>query len=51
MNKKKIGEKTDSLLEAEMIKEAKMIEESLLEMLQMILRFRMRNWMRHISSF
>ena len=30
MNKKKIGEKTDSLLEAEMIKEAKMIEESLL---------------------
>ena len=29
-NKKKIGEKTDSLLEAEMIKEAKMIEESLL---------------------
>lgn len=27
---KKIGEKTDSLLEAEMIKEAKMIEESLL---------------------
>mgnify|MGYP002610037296 CR=1 FL=1 len=30
MNKKKIGEKTDSLLETEMIKEAKMIEESLL---------------------
>ena len=30
MNKKKIGEKTDSRLEAEMIKEAKMIEESLL---------------------
>ena len=28
MNKKKIGEKTDSLLEAEMIKEAKMIEEN-----------------------
>ena len=25
MNKKKIGEKTDSLLETEMIKEAKMI--------------------------
>ena len=30
MNKKKIGEKTDSLLETEMIKAAKMIEESLL---------------------
>ena len=30
MSKEKIGEKTDSLLEAEMIKEAKMIEESLL---------------------
>ena len=30
IKKKKIGEKTDSLLEAEMIKEAKMIEESLL---------------------
>ena len=30
MSKEMIGEKTDSLLEAEMIKEAKMIEESLL---------------------